>query len=119
MKHFSFLAICVSTLVLTAGTTQLARALPPEPNSVSYMPPEGYVPNAKIAVEIAEIVAEPIYGKAALEHEQPLKARLDGDVWIVSGTLPKAPQGGTIKGGTLECRISKHTGQILRMIHGL
>ncbi len=114
MKQLKFAVIGLSALALIAGTTQLAHALQPEPNSTSYMPPEGYVPNAKVAVEIAEVVAEPIYGKGVLSHEQPLAAKLDGDVWIVSGTLPKG-----YKGGTLECRISKRTGQILRMMHGL
>jgi len=118
VRQLKFVAIGVSTLVLLAGIAQFAHARQSEPNSVSYMPPEGYVPNAKIAVEIAEIVAEPIYGKAVLAHEQPLEARLEGDVWIVSGTLAKGPKGATMKGGTLECRISTRTGQILRMIHG-
>ncbi len=113
MKPSNLVAAGLSTLMLMAGATQLAYGRQPDANTVSYMPPEGYVPNAKIAVEIAEIVAEPIYGKAVLASEQPLEARLEGEVWIVNCTLPKG-----YEGGTLECRISKRTGQILRMIHG-
>lgn len=116
MKPLNLVAVGVSALVLITSSTQLANALPPEPNALSYMPPKGYVSNAQIAVEIAEIVAEPIYGKAVLEHEQPLQARLERGVWVVSGTLPKGAKGSTTQ-GLLECRISKRTGQILRMIH--
>ncbi len=113
MKHRPLVAIAALALVLT-GANLVAHAAQPAPAAPTYVPPDGYVPNAKIAVEIAAIVAEPIYGKDVLAHEQPLVARLEGDVWVVTGTLAKG-----LKGGTLECHISKRTGQILRMIHGV
>ncbi len=113
MKRLNLVLVGLSASLLIAGTAQLAGAAQPTADTATYMPPEGYVRNARIAVEIAEIVAEPIYGKSVLAHEQPLQARLEGEVWIVTGTFPK----GHTKGGTLECRISKRTGQILRMIH--
>lgn len=83
-----------------------------ELETANYIPPKGYVPNAKTAIAIALLVAEPIYGQKMLMDERPFKARLESGVWIVTGTLNNAD-----KGGTLECRISKQTGQIVRMIH--
>jgi hypothetical protein len=83
-----------------------------ELETANYIPPEGYVPNAKTAISITMIVAEPIYGRRVLQGEKPFTATLEKDVWIVRGTLKKG-----YKGGTLECRISKQTGQITRMIH--
>ncbi len=114
MKRLTLGMIGLSAWLLTAGAAPLAHAAQPTADTATYMPPQGYVPTARIAIEIAAIVAEPIYGKSVLAHEQPLQARLEGDVWIVTGTLPAG-----YKGGTLECRISKRTGQILRMIHTL
>jgi len=81
-------------------------------DTVNYVPPEGYVPTAKVAISIALAVAAPIYSRHILESEKPYTATLENGIWIVRGSLKK-----DYKGGTLECRISKQTGQIVRLIH--
>src|SRR5215469_10540523 len=50
-------------------------------------PARGYVPDAATAVKIAEAVLIPVYGEEKIVSERPFKAKLDGDVWTVEGTL--------------------------------
>jgi NTF2 fold immunity protein of polymorphic toxin system component len=77
------------------------------------LPPEaGYVPDAETAMRIAEAVWLPIYGAAVLE-KRPWSARLENDVWVVEGSLPRV-----MPGGVPIARISKRTGEILRVSHG-
>ncbi len=89
-----------------------------------FKPPSGYVPDSATAVQIAEAVLSPIYGKEHIESERPFTATLKGDTWTVEGTL-RCPDG---KGGmrmSTECdggvavvKISKHNARILYMMHG-
>ena len=78
----------------------------------SYIPPEGFVPNEETAVRIAEAVWRPIYG-ATLDDERPFRARLIGEVWHASGTLPEG-----MLGGVAEAEINQKDGKILRVSHG-
>jgi hypothetical protein len=78
----------------------------------NFKPPAGYVPDAATAIKIAEAVWLPIYGENVLK-KKPFKARLEKDVWIVEGSLPKPGPG-----GVPVAEISKETGQILRVSHG-
>lgn len=80
----------------------------------SYMPKEGYVPDAKTAMRIAVAVWSPIYGEKKIQNEKPFRARLRRGVWTVTGSLPK----GWDHGGVAEADISKRDGRILRVIHG-
>jgi len=87
----------------------------------AYKPPEGYVPSSAIAVQIAEAVLIPVYGKAQIESEKPFTAKLKDGVWTVSGTL-RCPdgKGGTTAncvGGVAVVEISKVDARILSMIH--
>ncbi len=75
-------------------------------------PKAGYVPNAETAIAIAKAVWVPIYGKSVLKQE-PVRASLVGDEWIVSGTFQ-----GTGFGGVATARISKSSGCIVEVIHG-
>jgi hypothetical protein len=75
----------------------------------NYRPDAGYVPDAKTAMNIAEAVWLPIYGAAVLE-KRPWRARLEKDVWIVEGSLPRA-----MPGSAPIVKISKLTGEILRV----
>jgi hypothetical protein len=87
-----------------------------------HKPHSGYVPDSATAVQIGEAVLIPIYGKKQIESEEPFTARLEGDTWIVRGTL-RCPDG---KGGmTTECdggvavvKISKLDARVLHMMHG-
>jgi len=93
--------------IATTGGSAISQATP------SYLPPNGFVPDAATAARIAEAVWIPIYG-AQIVREKPFKATLKGDVWTVTGRdLPP----GTV-GGVAEAEISKRDGRILRVIHG-
>ena len=87
----------------------------------SYAPKEGFVPDAKTAVKIAEAVLIPVYGEKQIESERPFKAMLGNGVWTVDGTLhcPDGKGGMTTMcvGGAAEVELSKTDGRILKMIH--
>jgi hypothetical protein len=87
----------------------------------SYAPKDGFVPDPKTAVKIAEAVLIPVYGEKQIESERPFKAVLESDVWTVDGTLrcPDGKGGVTTMcvGGTAEAKLSKTDGRILKMIH--
>jgi hypothetical protein len=78
----------------------------------NYRPEAGYVPDAETAMKIAEAVWLPIYGERVLE-KKPWRAHLDSDVWVVEGSVP-----GVAPGGIPIARISKRTGEVLRVSHG-
>ena len=86
---------------------------------MGFVPKEGFVPNGEVATNIAEAVLSPVYGKQTIVSERPFKAKLNGDTWVVSGSVPcvSRPPGATCPGGSAEVRISKKTGQILYMTH--
>ena len=63
-------------------------------------------------MRIAEAVLLPIYGAAVLDM-RPWRARLENDVWVVEGSLPEL-----MAGGVPVAKISKRTGEILRVSHG-
>jgi hypothetical protein len=81
------------------------------------VPKDGYVPNEKVAIDIAEAVLVPIVGSDIVNKEKPFHAKLELGVWVVSGTA-ESPRivGKNIymaTGGPCEVKISKTTGQIL------
>jgi hypothetical protein len=86
-----------------------------------YKPPQGYVPDSATAVQIAEAVLVPVYTKKTIESEKPLTAKLENDVWTVSGTLrcPDGKGGTTTQcvGGTAVVQISKIDARIILMTH--
>lgn len=71
------------------------------------------VPDEASAIQIAEKVLLPIYGRKQIESERPFTARLNGNVWMVNGNLPKGRVG-----GVAEVKIDKRNGRVLRIIHG-
>ena len=77
-----------------------------------YIPKNGFVPDAKTAIKIAEAIWTPIYGKKEIESERPFEANLinHDSVWNVSGTIPKI-------GGYPIIRIRKSDCKILYFIH--
>ncbi len=79
-----------------------------------YKPPEGYVPDASTAIQIAIAVWEPIYGKKQIESEKPYVATLNGDVWTVLGSMHCKP----CVGGVALAEISKRDGTVMRVSHG-
>jgi hypothetical protein len=86
-----------------------------------YRPKEGFVRDSATAIQIAEAVLTPIYGKALIESERPFSAQLKDGVWTVSGTL-NCPDGhgGTATdcvGGVAVIKISKADARVLSVIH--
>jgi hypothetical protein len=79
----------------------------------SFVPKDGFVPSAGAAIKIAEAVAIAQYGEKTIRGEEPFRARLQGDVWTVMGTVH--PVGAF--GGTAVVKLSKQNGRILFMIH--
>ena len=75
-------------------------------------PAKGFVPDASTAIRIAEAVWLPIYGKGIYD-KRPFVATLKGDVWLVTGSLPKEALG-----GVPEARIAKRDGRVLEIKHG-
>ena len=84
-----------------------------EAQAHSVKPAAGLVPDAGTAIAIAEAVSLPVYGKTQIDSEKPLRATLQKDVWLVTGTLH-----GQTKGGVVEVEISREDGRILRLSHG-
>jgi hypothetical protein len=87
----------------------------------SYKPERGYVPNSDTAVQIAEAVLVPVYGKKKIESERPFTAKLKDGVWTVSGTLHCSDGKGSTTaqcfGGVAVVTISKDDARILSMTH--
>ena len=80
-------------------------------------PVNGFVPDSATAVRIAVAVWTPIYGEQQIMSEQPFVAKLKDDVWTVQGSLPPAPPGHVMVGGTDVAKISKSDGRILFVVH--
>ncbi len=104
-----YLAILLCTILLVPAFGQ------------GYRPKSGYVPDAKTAVRIAEAVLIPVYGEKKVESERPFTAKLQDNVWTVSGTLHCSDgKGGTTTlcvGGVAQVRIAKDDARILLMGH--
>ena len=80
----------------------------------NYVPKNGYVPDEKTAVAVAQAVLTPIYGEAKLAQERPFHASLDDkDVWTVEGSIPAGQVG-----GVAIIRLSRKDGHILSVTHG-
>lgn len=71
----------------------------------------GAVENEEEAIAIAVNEWNTIYGKKTIEGEKPYFARLEGDVWIVTGSLPEG-----YVGGVATAIISKKDGSILKFL---
>ncbi len=79
-----------------------------------YVPPNGFIPDKKTALRVAEAILTAAYGEKQIATEQPLKiALLDNDVWMVWGTLDRR-----YLGGVAVVKISKKTGKVLYLTHG-
>jgi hypothetical protein len=79
-----------------------------------FMPPHGFVPDQRTALRVAEAILTSVYGEQQIAKEHPLKiAQVDGDVWLVWGTL--SPR---YLGGTAVIKIAKRTGEVLFLSHG-
>ena len=73
----------------------------------------GFVPDSKTAVAVAEAILTPIYGEKQVISERPFAARLDGDVWTVTGHLPEGWDG-----GVAEIELRRSNAAVLSVHHG-
>ncbi|WP_256081718.1 NTF2 fold immunity protein [Massilia sp. YIM B04103] len=76
-----------------------------------YIPQQGFVPDERVAVLIANAVLVPIYGEESIDRQKPFHVSLKSGVWVVEGKFPDGP------GGTFQIHISKKTGAILYLMH--
>jgi hypothetical protein len=93
-------------------------ALTAKPQGIvgGYKPADGFVPDEKTAIRVAEAVLMPVYGENRIIDERPFHGKLAEGVWTVEGTLHCATEPDCV-GGTALVKISKKTGEILDMIH--
>lgn len=105
MKHIVLVGV-LSAIVPALGA--------PARSTKSYRPSPGYVPDSATAVRVAEAISMSMYGKALIQQELPLTARLKGEVWVVTGQLPN----GATRGGVAVVELARHTGRVLRVTHG-
>jgi len=85
-------------------TTAVAQAPPPR---------DGYIPDEKTAIRVAEAILFPLYGERQIKSEEPFHAKLANGIWTVEGSLPAG-----YDGGVASIRIDKKTGSVLSYIHG-
>lgn len=81
-----------------------------------YVPIDGLVPNADVAVKIAECVLIPIYGEKCIKEQAPYSVNLSDEVWAIEGTL-NSNNHEIILGGTFYIEISKKNGGIIKLLH--
>lgn len=72
-----------------------------------YIPVEGLVPTADVAVKIAECVLFEIYGKEKIEKEKPFSVNLRDGVWIIEGNIPDIKNGDITFCGQVYMEIKK------------
>lgn len=82
-----------------------------------YIPVEGLVPTADVAVKIAECVLFEIYGKEKIEKEKPFSVNLRDRVWIIEGNIPDIKNGDITFCGQVYMEIKKSNGEILKLLH--
>jgi hypothetical protein len=98
------------------GLLFIALAAKPQTIVGGYKPADGFVPDEKTAIRVAEAVLMPVYGENHIIDQRPFHGRLAEGVWTISGTL-HCPTEPYCVGGTAVVKISKKTGEILDMIH--
>ena len=105
LRSVAIIATAIGMLLVSAAQEQPAQA-------------RDFVPDEATAVRIAEAVFIPIYGEKHMRSERPFHARLDGDYWIISGSLPKPESKDyLVVGGTMMAEINRKTGEIRSVYH--
>ena len=78
----------------------------------SYVPAEGFIPTADIAVKIAECVLLEIYGKESIEKEKPFSVNLVNGIWVIEGHIPNGNDSALTFCGQSYVEIRKSNGEI-------
>ena len=113
MKRFAIALTLVCMIGVTGAV--VAQTYKQSDTDTAPAPLEGYVPNAKVAEQIAYAILVPVYGRALIDSQRPFKTILIGrnTKWRVEGTLPEFVP----RGGTFVVEISKRDARVLRMVH--
>lgn len=69
--------------------------------------------DSTVAVQVAEAILIPIYGKQKIEQEKPFSAKSEGKTWVVTGSLPKG-----WNGGVAQLVLLKSNGRVISLCHG-
>ena len=113
MIHTFLRLHCILILTLCFSSGYAADMKPSDKNiGKGFIPQSGFVPDSATAIKVAVAILIPIYGAETICSEYPFIAVLANGVWTVSGSIPAGQVG-----GAAEVRISKATGQILRVVH--
>lgn len=75
-------------------------------------PQRGIISNAQTASAVALAYLLPVYGRATIGRQLPLRVTLHDQMWTVEGVLPP----GSI-GGNATIILCQRNGAVLRMIH--
>ena len=110
MGNFS---IIISSLIIFGLLLFAPVTFSEEPFQHSLTPQSGFVPNEETAKQIAVAIWEPIYGRNQILKQEPIHAKLIGEVWHVKGSLSEDSLG-----GVAIAEISKKDEKILRVSHG-
>lgn len=105
--------ILVFSVCAWLNISSSAQSMMPDPNGPGYVPPRGFIPNKDTAIQVSIAVLTPIYGRREILKQRPFQAILENEVWTVSGQLPPGKVG-----GVAEVRLSKRTGEVIRVGHG-
>ena len=81
----------------------------------SYVPAEGFIPTADIAVKIAECVLLEIYGKESIEKEKPFSVNLVNGIWVIEGHIPNGNDSALTFCGQSYVEIRKSNGEIIKL----
>ena len=93
---------------VVTGKTELRAGEP------YFIPDSGFVRDANLAVQLAELYITSLYGSRHLHEQRPLTATLETGVWTVTGHLPP-----NFVGGVATVRIARSDGRIVQFYHGL
>ena len=118
-EHFIVRTICWAVLsivvvlacFLTVGSDADATGSLGKLNLVPL--PEGYVPNARTAVAIAEAVWLPIFGMDIYDDWPFVAELVDDSIWVVKTTSKNPPPGMVQVGGGFVLMLSKRDGRVL------
>ena len=107
------LALLLFSLFITVANAGNENGNNLKPRMDTYVPENGYVPDEITAVLVAEAILVPIYGKAEIERQKPFVTSLSGNVWTITGSIPK-----NLLGGVFLIQINKQDGTVIRLTHG-
>ena len=78
-----------------------------------FVPKDGFIPSAEIAVQVAERILKHIYGKEQIEQQKPFLVNLENNIWIIEGYWGND----CADGGNVYMELSKEDGRVLKVVH--